>query len=329
MDEPQAALQTIDGRPVLRFERQLAHPPAKVWKAITDPAEMAHWFPAAVDFPAPTDLPDTADTELKPGATMRFTFPDTAPLDVTSEGEVLEFDPPKVYAFRWDTDVLRFELVPDGSGCRLLFSQTLGGGWVGGLAAGRNATGWDVCLDTLQAYLAGQNFPQPTDWLGPMERYIQKFGLDEGDIHETGDGYRVRFARDLVWKPVDEVWALLTEEAEPRVHEEPPLPATNGYVAAGPVTIVQAPHVLEYQWLHDGVPVGQVCWEIIHDPTLGTRVELTQTLPASLAEFRATALAAWHVQLELFFAATHGQIRCPWPQERTEELQKRYTERLG
>jgi len=122
----------IDGRPVLRFERQLAHPPAKVWKAITDPAEMAHWFPAAVDFPG------AVDTELKPGATMRFTFPDAAPLDTTGEGEILEFDPPKVYAFRWNTDVLRFELVPDGSGCRLVFSQTLGGGWVGRLAAGRS-----------------------------------------------------------------------------------------------------------------------------------------------------------------------------------------------
>jgi uncharacterized protein YndB with AHSA1/START domain len=90
VDEPQATLQTIDGRPVLRFERKLAHSPAKVWKAITDPAEMAHWFPAAVD------------TELKPGATMRFTFPDAAPLEATGEGEILEFDPPKVYAFRWN-----------------------------------------------------------------------------------------------------------------------------------------------------------------------------------------------------------------------------------
>jgi hypothetical protein len=87
--------------------------------------------------------------------------------------------------------------------------------------------------------------------------------------------------------------------------------------------------MLEYQWRHDGAPAGRVRWEITHDPQLGTRVELTQTLPTRAAEFRATALAAWHVQLELFFAATHGAIRYPWPQERTEELRKRYTERLG
>lgn len=39
------------------------------------------------------------------------------------------------------------------------------------------------------------------------------------------------------------------------------------------------------------------------DERLGVRVELTQTVPAAPADLRATALAAWHVRLELFFAA--------------------------
>jgi uncharacterized protein YndB with AHSA1/START domain len=30
-------LRRIDGKPVLRFERVLAHPPAKVWRAVTEP----------------------------------------------------------------------------------------------------------------------------------------------------------------------------------------------------------------------------------------------------------------------------------------------------
>lgn len=317
VDEPRAALQTIDGKAVLRFERKLAHTPAKVWKAITEPAEMAHWFPAMVE------------TELRPGAVMSFTFPEDAPVDTTGDGEILEFDPPKVYAFRWNFDVLRFELIPDGSGCHLLFSQTFGGGWVGGLAAGRNAIGWDVCLDVLAAHLAGQVFEPPTDWLGPMEHYIRRFGLDEGEVRATDDGYQVHFARDLVWRPVDEAWALLVEDAEPRVGGEPPLRATNGYVPAGPVTAVEAERLLEYEWRHGGEPAGRVRWEITHEPMLGTRIELTQTLPAGLAEFRTTTLAAWHVQLELFFAAIHGEVRCPWPQERTEELRDRYAKRLG
>ncbi len=41
-----ATLETANGLPVLRFERRLAHSPEKVWKAITDPAELARLVPA-------------------------------------------------------------------------------------------------------------------------------------------------------------------------------------------------------------------------------------------------------------------------------------------
>src|SRR6202012_5001916 len=47
MDE--GTLTMIDGRPVLRFERRLRHPVATVWRAITDPAELAGWFPWQVE----------------------------------------------------------------------------------------------------------------------------------------------------------------------------------------------------------------------------------------------------------------------------------------
>ena len=53
----------IDGRPVLRFVRELAHPPARVWTMLTDPAELGHWFPCRPAF-----------DDLAPGATVRFTF---------------------------------------------------------------------------------------------------------------------------------------------------------------------------------------------------------------------------------------------------------------
>src|SRR5262249_33637482 len=149
-----------------------------------------------------------------------------------------------------------------------------------------------------------------------------------GDIRTTEDGRTVHFARDLVWTPADRVWVLLTEDTELQVGGEPPLRATNGYVQPGPVTAAEAPRLLEYEWRHDGAPAGRVRWaarwDIIHDPNLGTRVELTHTIPARLTELSATALAAWHVHLELFFAATHGDIRCPWPTERTETLEKQY-----
>ncbi len=290
-----AKLETVDGRPVLRFERTLGHSPAKVWRAITEPGELVAWFPAAVEL------------DLAPGAAMRFTFPDQAPVDGTSTGEVLEVDPPRVFAFRWNGDVLRFELTPSGDGCVLRFSQVLGGSRI---TAGRNAAGWDVCLGALEARLDGREFAEPTEWLAPMEARVREFGLDEGTL----DGNRVRFVRDLVWKPVADVWALLVEEGSPVVGGEPPVRATNPHVPVEPLTVVDAPHVLAY---------GPVRWEIAHDPDDGTRVEVTHDLPAGADA--ATALAAWHLHLELFFAAAFGEIRCPWPEDRTEELRKRYT----
>jgi uncharacterized protein YndB with AHSA1/START domain len=289
-----AELETVDGWAVLRFERTLRHPPAKVWRAITEPGELAAWFPAAVEL------------DLAPGAAMRFTFPDQAVVDGTSTGEVLEVDPPKVFAFRWKDDVLRFELAPLGDGCLLRFSQVLGGGRI---TAGRTAVGWDVCLRALEARLAGREFEQPSEWLAPMEAYIREFGLDGGTL----EGDRVRFARDLVWKPAADVWALLVEDSPPAVGGEPPVRATNPHVPVEPLTVVEPPHVLAY---------GPVRWKILHDPEEGTRVELTHDLPPDLDP--ATALAAWHVQLELLFAATFGEIRCPWPEDRVETLREHY-----
>jgi uncharacterized protein YndB with AHSA1/START domain len=293
VDEPRANLHTVEDRPMLRLERRLKHPPSKVWAAITDAAELAHWFPAAVD------------AELAIGATIRFTFEGE---QEATEGEILALDPPKVFAYTWNDDELRWEITPDGTGSRLVFTHTFGRGEpaIAKLAAGRTAAGWDVCLAAMRAWLDGETFQPPRQWLEPMESYITEFGLAEGEVLARPDGWVVRFRRDLVWKPIEEVWALLTDGGEVTVGAQPPAPATNGDVPAGPATTVEAPHVLEYEWLHDGVAAGRVRWEIIHDPREGTRVELTQTLPAELADLRATALAAWHGQLDLFFAATHG-----------------------
>ncbi|MFD9738788.1 SRPBCC family protein [Umezawaea sp. NPDC059074] len=288
-----ARLETADGKPVLRFERRLRHSPDRVWRAISTPEGLAAWFPASVEL------------ELAPGAPMRFTFPDQAPVDGTSAGEVLEVDPPRVLAFRWNADVLRFELEPDGDGCVLRFSQTLDDR----LSAGRNAYGWDVCLGALAADLAGESFEQPTAWLEPMEAYVREFGLDEGTL----TGRRVHFARDLVWRPAADVWALLVEDADPVVGGDPPTRALNHAAPAGPLTVVEPPHVLAY---------GPVRWEVSHDPEVGTRVDLTHDLPEDADPV--AALAAWHVHLELFFAAALGDVRCPWPEDREEELRKHY-----
>jgi uncharacterized protein YndB with AHSA1/START domain len=309
-----ATLAHVNGEPTLRFERRLRHKPAKVWRAVTDPEQLGHWFPAAVE------------AELRPGAPMRFTFPDDAVVDGTWDGEVLEVDEPKVFMFRWSTDVLRFELIPDGDGCRLVFTQTIGGGQTGLLGAGRTAAGWDTCLDQLVARLDGSPAPAHEDWLTPMRHYISAFGIDEGTVVSTVDGWRLCFARDLVWKPPAETWRVLTEDAA--VDDEPPTRAVNEVAPAGRVVRVRAPRVLEYEWLHDDSPAGTVRWEFVSDKELGERVEVTQTVPAHLAGVRARALAAWHLHLDLFFAAAMGDVRCAWSTDRLAELTEHYAARL-
>jgi uncharacterized protein YndB with AHSA1/START domain len=317
-------LQTIGGKPVLRFERLLPHPTEKVWAAVTEPEQMRHWFPASVE------------TDLVIGAPMRFRFEgdDDATPGPMKDGEILELDRPKVYAFRWNEDVLRFELLPQDEGCLLVFTHALAGGALGRLAAGRNAAGWDTCLDGLDASLAARETPAAgefaeasTAMIERIEAYVGKFGLDEGAVTEDGDEYVVRFARDLIWKPIADVWALLTEGQDPQVGQPAPLRFTNGYVEAGAVVAVETPGVLEYTWLHDGATAGLVRFVLVQDPALGNRVELTQTIPFALADRRAEALAAWHTHLELMFAAVQGQVRC-WPEGRTEELTEHYRKRL-
>lgn len=315
MEQTWATLDVGEGRPVLRFERRLAHPPEKVWRAVTDPAEMEHWFPASIR------------TELKVGAPMRFSFAGHNP-DIASrfdEGEVLEFDPPRVYAFRWADSVLRFEMTPDGGGTRLVFTHALGGAgtWGDRQSAARNAAGWDGCLAMLDAQLHGTTHTlEGTWWFDHAERYVELFGLGEGDVRETDRGYLLRFERDLI-QPVETVWETLLDDAKVDVGTAPPPRAGHDAVSAGSLTKVEPPHLLEYDVLHDGSVVGAVRFELNEQEPIGCRLVVTQTLPQALADLRAPVLAAWQTHLELFFAALHGQSRS-WPGKRAAELETKY-----
>lgn len=66
---------------------------------------------------------------------------------------MLVYEPPTVLEFRWGpTEILRFELAPEGGGTRLTFIdrfQELG-------KATRDAAGWHVCLDNLARRLGGE-----------------------------------------------------------------------------------------------------------------------------------------------------------------------------
>jgi hypothetical protein len=73
--------------PTLAFERRLEHPIEAVWRVITDPAELEHWFPTAVA------------GELAPGAPLMFEF--RVPHLPVMHGEVTELEPRRRLSFTW------------------------------------------------------------------------------------------------------------------------------------------------------------------------------------------------------------------------------------
>jgi uncharacterized protein YndB with AHSA1/START domain len=150
----------------LRVTRRLAHPPTKVWRALTDPEHLAAWFPT------------TVEGGLVPGATLRFNFRDVNLPGF--EGTVLACDPPRLLEFIWGDERLRFSLTPDGQHTVLSFSASFAE--IG--RAARDAAGWHVCLDVLACDLAGETTPWTQDdrWRQVHAYYVRALGPDAATI---------------------------------------------------------------------------------------------------------------------------------------------------
>ena len=239
-------LRIVDGRTELRMERRLSHPPAKVWRAITQPQHLGQWFPAQVRL------------ELRAGAEIGFDTGD----GYQADGAVIEVDEPRVFAFSWGGDLLRWEIRPDGAGSQLVLTHTLDDHY----GAGSFAAGWETCVDGLEQVLAGEPVSTPGPSAERLEEFIAAFGLADGVV-ENGT---LRFERQLS-QPTDAVWALLTGDNLPAVGAAPPAATVIAGGPAGPVTAVTAPRLLEY----DGVR-----WELRDGTGHGARLVLTRPAPA-------------------------------------------------
>lgn len=101
----------VHTRPVLRFEQYIAHPPAAVWRALTDPRLHAKWWAAG-------------DVRALPGHT--FT------LDMGAWGrqrcEVTEVEPGREFAYRFGIDsldtLITWRVEPAGEGTLLHLEQS-------------------------------------------------------------------------------------------------------------------------------------------------------------------------------------------------------------
>ncbi len=254
-------LTSENGRTVLRMERALRHPPEKVWRALTEPSELAGWFPAAVDL------------DLRLDGKITFTFEGEAQ-DDENAGVIRAYDPPHLLEYNWGAEIQRWELTATADGCLLKLTST----YDDRPGSASFTAGWTLCLDALDHVLGGSNVPREHYAL-LHEHFIKVFGLDQGKLLDDGS---IHFERQLT-APKEQVWPRLA----------PPGFVAEG-IEAGQVVKSEEPTDLTYSWQH-----GLVTWRL-RDGNGGARLELTQTGPAeefltawrNLIEQLATDLAA-------------------------------------
>jgi uncharacterized protein YndB with AHSA1/START domain len=165
-DAADAVLEDHEGGVALRFERELAHPPERVWKALTERAELSAWHPT------PFEL------EPRPGGAVKFAS--GAGLPAIANGEVLDFDPPRLLAYTWFEDRLRWELRALGDGCLLVLTHS----FADRFKAARDGAGWHVCLWWLSRHLDGAPSGRgddvdglPRGWRELNEEYLGRFDI--------------------------------------------------------------------------------------------------------------------------------------------------------
>ncbi len=118
--------------------RDLRHPPAMVWGALTEPAQLSEWAP----FDADRNLGGVGPAKLTTVG---------APTPMVSETNVTRAEAPRFLEYSWGGNDLRWELEPRGGGTRLTLWHNIDRGFITWGAAG-----WHICFDVLDRFLAGE-----------------------------------------------------------------------------------------------------------------------------------------------------------------------------
>ena len=141
------------------MEIEIAAPPERVFRALTDPRQVLAWWSEDGKY-------RTTKWELDPrvGGKWRTTGIDGAGAEWVGSGEVVEWDPPWVLAHTWEFDrhaaqgfpktTVRYELERAGQGTRLRLTHQ---GFAGHRAALDDYRGgWPGALALLRAYTEAQ-----------------------------------------------------------------------------------------------------------------------------------------------------------------------------
>jgi len=148
--------------------RELRHPPERVWRALTDPAQLREW--------APFDADGSLGTA---GTAVRLTTVGL-PTPQVSETRVTRAEAPSLLEYNWGGNDIRWRLEASGDGTRLTLWHNIDRRFIS-----MGAAGWHICLDVLDRLLGGapigrivagdaMNF----DWPALNAEYAKQFGVE-------------------------------------------------------------------------------------------------------------------------------------------------------
>ena len=144
----------------LVFVRELAHPPEKIWAALTEPTQLSEWAP----FRSDRDLGSVGE------ATLTMSGGDDSE---QLPAVVRRAEKPTLLEYTWGDALLRWDLAATDSGTRVMLRHTVANpDWVP-----KTAAGWHICLDVAERLLDG-------DPVGPIVgEDAKRHGWEE--LHDT------------------------------------------------------------------------------------------------------------------------------------------------
>jgi uncharacterized protein YndB with AHSA1/START domain len=211
-----AGLGRFLNRQTLEFTRTYPHPIERVWRAITDPAELTRWF-----------IP-TTQWDFKEGGAYRFH-------DDGMSGEITAIEAPRFIRFggraapgQEPGSFFQYELTPVEGGTRLRFVQYAAPGatfghqtdparrdvpWVGG-----NLGGWHEYWDALAAHLDGVAADDrlPTTPMSALVAdWVRGVEISYGMSPKLGARIRVGLRRKERWAELNALYEDLIDETLP------------------------------------------------------------------------------------------------------------------
>lgn len=162
----EAEVQKSGDKWTLILARDLRHPPATVWQALTDPAQLREWAPYEADGSLGTA-----------GSKVTLTWAGTGRV---SQATVARADAPRLLEY----DEIRWELEAFGRGTRLKLWHSIDSRFIAWGAAG-----WHICFDVLERLLAGEPIGRIAGaddmklrgWQRLVAEYAKQFGAAAPD----------------------------------------------------------------------------------------------------------------------------------------------------